>query len=110
MADGNSTVYLGATRHADGASVGDVATAIDLASGVTDVNAAGALTSELAGQTAATIAAGVLTLKTGRPVRTCHHRQGRHPRTALGLTASLGAGDATVSAARRPPLPVRSAP
>ena len=68
--NGNSTVYLGATATPT-ATVGIVANAIDLASGVQKtVNAAGAATLSNSRAPDAAIAAGVLTLHDRAPVPT----------------------------------------
>jgi flagellin-like hook-associated protein FlgL len=97
-ADGNSIVYLGGTSGTPTkASVGDVMAAIDIASGVQS-NVAGALTVN-AGQTASTITAGVLALKssTGADLSITGKAD---TLAALKLTGSVGAGNATVGAAR----------
>jgi flagellin len=97
-ADGNSIVYLGGTSGTPTkASVGDLMAAIDIASGAQS-NVAGVLTLN-AGQTASTITAGVLALKssTGADLSITGKAD---TLAALKLTASVGAGDATVGAAR----------
>ena len=97
-ADGNSIVYLGGTSGTPTkASVGDLMAAIDIASGVQS-NVAGALTLN-AGQTASTITGGVLALKssTGADLSITGKAD---TLAALKLTGSVGAGNATVGAAR----------
>src|SRR6267142_5376650 len=97
-ADGNSIVYLGGTSGTPTkASVGDLMAAIDIASGAQS-NVAGALTLN-AGQTASTVTAGVLALKssTGADLSITGKAD---TLAALKLTGSLGAGNATVGAAR----------
>jgi flagellin len=93
--NGNSIVYLGSTTKA---SVGDVLSAIDLASGAQS-NVAGTLTLN-AGQAASTVSgAGALVLKssTGADLSITGKAD---TLKALGLTTSLGAGNVTVGAAR----------
>jgi flagellin len=97
-ADGNSIVYLGGTSGTPTkASVGDLMAAIDIARGAQS-NVAGVLTLN-AGQTASTITAGVLARKssTGADLSITGKAD---TLAALKLTASVGAGDATVGAAR----------
>ncbi len=94
-ASGNSLVYLGSTTKA---SVGDVLTAIDVASGAQS-NVAGTLTLN-AGQTASTVnGSGALVLKssTGADLSITGKAD---ILKALGLTTATGTGGATVSAAR----------
>ena len=97
--NGNSTVYVGTTL-APTATVQDLANAIDLASGVQKtVNAAGAATLSSSSGSNAAIAAGVLTLTTGTGADLSI--TGRADLlNALGLTASVGSGDATVTRQR----------
>ena len=102
---GNSTVYLGTTG-TPAATVGDLLTAVDLASGVKSAAiSAGAATITLSGatvgvaQTASSITAGVVTLRssTGADLSLT----GRADLLkSLGLTTATGAGNATVTAAR----------
>jgi flagellin-like hook-associated protein FlgL len=98
-ANGNALVYLGGSSGSPvKASVGDVLTAIDIASGV-QRNAAGTLTLN-AGQTASTVnGSGALVLKssTGADLSITGKAD---TLAALKLTGSLGAGNATVGAAR----------
>ncbi|TPQ39025.1 flagellin [Bradyrhizobium guangdongense] len=100
---GNSTVYLGTTG-TPLATAGDLATAIDLASGVkVAVNSAGAATiSTSAGETASDIgvtSAGKVTLRssTGADLSVTGKAD---LLKALGLTSSVGGGNATVTVAR----------
>ncbi|UPK04398.1 DUF1522 domain-containing protein [Bradyrhizobium sp. 170] len=97
--NGNSTVYIGTTGTPT-ATVQDLANAIDLASGVKKtVNSAGAATLSSSSGADAAIAAGVLTLTTGTGADLSI--TGRADLlNALGLTASVGAGDATVTRQR----------
>ncbi|WFU84021.1 DUF1522 domain-containing protein [Bradyrhizobium sp. CIAT3101] len=106
--NGNSIVYEG-TAAAPKATVNDVLSAIDLASGVkTATISAGAATIAVSGsagpvgtlQTASSISAGgVVTLKssTGADLSVTGNADFLH---ALGLTAATGAGNASVSANR----------
>jgi flagellin-like hook-associated protein FlgL len=92
---GNAIVYLGTATKA---SVGDVLTAIDIASGVQS-NVAGTLTLN-GSQTASTVnGSGALVLKssTGADLSITGKAD---TLAALKLTSSLGAGNATVGAAR----------
>jgi hypothetical protein len=97
---GNTTVYLG-TNATPGATVGDVLTAIDLASGVkTSTISSGAATIGVAsGATASSAAAGVVTLKssTGADLSVTGNADFLKE---LGLTSATGAGNATVTATR----------
>ena len=97
--NGNSTVYIGTTAAPTG-TVQDLANAIDLASGVKKtVNSAGAATITSSSGADAAIAAGVLTLTTGTGADLSI--TGRADLlNALGLTASVGSGDATVTRQR----------
>jgi hypothetical protein len=103
--NGNSIVYEG-TAAAPKATVSDVLTAIDLASGVkTATISAGAATIATSGatvgtvQTPSSITAGVVTLKssTGADLSVAGKADFLH---ALGLTSATGAGNASVSADR----------
>ncbi|QAU46059.1 DUF1522 domain-containing protein [Bradyrhizobium guangzhouense] len=103
--NGNSIVYEG-TAAAPKATVNDVLSAIDLASGVkTATISAGAATIATSGatvgtiQTPSSITAGVITLKssTGADLSVAGKADFLH---ALGLTAATGAGNASVSANR----------
>jgi flagellin-like hook-associated protein FlgL len=97
---GNSTVYLG-TSGAPAATVGEVLTAIDLASGVrVAVNSGGAATiSTSAGQTNSSIGGGAVTLRssTGADLSVTGEADLLN---ALGVTGATGAGTATVTVAR----------
>ena len=97
--NGNALVYLGGTGvGAVKASVGDVLTSIDIASGVQS-NVAGTLTLN-AGQAASTVnGSGALVLKssTGADLSISGKAD---TLAALKLTGSLGAGTVTVGAAR----------
>jgi flagellin-like hook-associated protein FlgL len=97
--NGNALVYLGGSSGSPvKASVGDVLTAVDIASGVQS-NVAGTLTLN-AGQAASTVnGSGALVLKssTGADLSITGKAD---TLAALKLTTSLGAGNATVGAAR----------
>ncbi|MBR0957400.1 DUF1522 domain-containing protein [Bradyrhizobium japonicum] len=98
--NGNTTVYLG-TAGTPAATVNDLLTAVDLASGVkTAAISAGAATiATSVNQTASSVAAGAVTLKssTGADLSVT----GRADLLkALGLTTSVGGGNATVSVNR----------
>jgi flagellin len=98
---GNSIVYLGASATSSTATVGDVLTAVDLASGVQGaVIAAGAATiTTNTSQTASAIAGGKITLETstGADLSVVGKADALK---ALGLTTATGAGNATVTASR----------
>ncbi|ANW04962.1 DUF1522 domain-containing protein [Bradyrhizobium icense] len=97
--NGNSTIYIGTTATPT-ATVQDLADAIDLASGVQKaVISGGTATLSNSSGTNAAIAAGVLTLHTGTGADLSI--TGRADLlNALGLTSSVGAGDATVTRQR----------
>jgi hypothetical protein len=98
---GNSTIYIGASTTHSTATVGDVLTAIDLASGVeTAANASGAATiTTSTGQTASSVSAGVITLKTSTGADLSITGKADFLK-AFGLTSSTGAGNVTVGASR----------
>jgi flagellin len=97
--NGNSTVYIGTTAAPTG-TVQDLANAIDLASGVQQaVIAAGAATLSNSSGTNAAIAAGVLTLHTGTGADLSITGRADLLKS-LGLTASVGSGDVTVTRER----------
>ena len=99
---GNSIVYLGATAASSSATVGDVLTAIDIASGVKGaVVTAGvaAINANNAGQTASSITGGKITLETSTGADLSLVGKADALK-ALGLTTATGAGNATVSATR----------
>jgi flagellin-like hook-associated protein FlgL len=98
---GNSIVYLG-TGTQSSATVGDVLSAIDLASGVASaVIASGTatITPFNTGQTQSSVAGGKITLKssTGGDLSLTGRADALN---ALGLTGATGAGNATVTAPR----------
>src|SRR5262249_37975071 len=99
--NGNSIVYLGASTTNSTATVGDVLTAIDLASGVKNaVIASGAATISTNGsQTASSIAAGVVTLRssTGADLSVVGKADALK---ALKLTGATGSGNASIAAYR----------
>jgi flagellin len=98
--NGNSSVYIGTTGTPT-ATVQDLANAIDLASGVQKtVNTAGvsAAYANSSGTNAA-IASGILTLTTGTGADLSITGKADLLK-ALGLTASVGAGDVTVTKGR----------
>ncbi len=98
--NGNETVYLGTTSTPT-ASVGDLLTAVDLASGVkTATIASGVATvAASAGQTPSSIAGGAVTLKssTGADLSVTGKAD---LLKALGLTTATGGGNTTITAAR----------
>jgi flagellin len=100
--NGNSIIYLG-TGTQSSATVGDVLSAIDLASGVASATiSAGAatITTPNSSQTASNITAGAITLRssTGADLSVTGKADALK---ALGLTTATGSGNATVSAARQ---------
>jgi flagellin len=101
--DGNSIVYLGASPTSSTATVGDVLTAIDVASGVRSavLNGAGGavINANNTGQTPSSIAAGKVTLETssGSDLSVVGKADALK---ALGLTTATGSGSATVNATR----------
>jgi flagellin len=100
--NGNSIIYLGDPAVANStATVGDILTSIDLASGVKNaVIAAGAATiTTNASQTASSITAGVISLKTSTGADLSVSGKADVLK-ALNLTSATGAGTATVSASR----------
>ncbi len=98
--NGNTTVYLGTTG-TPAATVQDLADAIDLASGVKKalISNGGATISHSSGAVAG-IASGVLTLTTGTgaDLSITGHADLLN---GLGLTASLGSGDVTITQSRQ---------
>jgi flagellin len=98
--NGDSTVYLGTTG-TPAATVGDLLTAVDLASGVkTATIASGAATvAASTGQAASSVAGGVVTLKssTGADLSVTGEAD---LLKALGLSTATGAGNTTITAAR----------
>ena len=98
---GNSIIYLGSGAANSTATVGDVLTAIDLASGVKNaVVAAGAATiSTNTSQTPSAIAAGKITLETSTGADLSVTGKADLLKT-LGLTGATGSGNATVTASR----------
>ena len=105
--NGNSIVYEG-TPTAPGATIGDVLTAIDLASGVkTATISASAATIAVSGsagpvgtlQTASSITAGAVTLKSSTGADLSVTGKADFLK-ALGLTSATGAGNASISANR----------
>jgi flagellin len=99
---GNSTIYIGASTTTSTATVGDVLTAIDLASGVRSatINAgAAAINANNPGQTASSVTAGVISLKTTTGADLSITGKADFLK-AFGLTTSTGAGSVTVGASR----------
>ena len=98
--NGNTTVYLG-TAATPAATVNDLLTAIDLASGVnTSVIASGLATiATSTGQTASSIAAGITTIKssTGADLSLTGKAD---LLKSLGLTSATGGGNASLSVTR----------
>jgi flagellin-like hook-associated protein FlgL len=99
---GNSTIYIGASTTTSTATVGDVLTAIDLASGVrsaTNVAGTATINANNAGQTASSVTAGVISLKTSTGADLSITGKADFLK-AFGLTSSTGAGSVTVGASR----------
>jgi flagellin len=99
---GNSIVYLGAGATTATATVGDVLSAIDLASGVasaTVASGAATITAANSGQTASSITAGLITLRTstGQDLSVTGKADALK---ALGLTTATGSGNASLAAFR----------
>jgi flagellin len=101
--NGNSFVYLGSAASTTAtATVGDVLSAIDLASGVasaTVASGAATITPANSGQTASSITAGLITLRTstGQDLTVTGKADALNK---LGLTTATGSGNATVGAYR----------
>jgi len=99
--NGNSTIYLGTLTTNTTATVGDVLTAIDLASGVKSatITAGVAAFATNAGQTASLVNIGEATLKssTGADLNLSGPADLLN---SLGLTSSVGGGDTTITVAR----------
>jgi flagellin-like hook-associated protein FlgL len=99
--NGNSIIYLGSGASNSTATVGDVLTAIDLASGVQNavVSAGAATLSTPTGNTASAITTGAITLQTstGGDLNVVGKAD---LLKALGLTSATGSGNATVTATR----------
>ncbi|RXH34680.1 flagellin, partial [Bradyrhizobium nanningense] len=98
---GNSIIYLGANATNSTATVGDVLSAIDLASGVKNaVVAAGAATiTTNTSQTASSITGGQITLETSTGADLSVVGKADLLKT-LGLTTATGSGNATITATR----------
>jgi flagellin len=100
--NGNSIIYLGASATTSAATVGDILTAVDIASGAKNaaVSAGVATITTNASQTAAAISgtgAITLTTSTGADLSIVGKAD---MLKALGLTTATGSGNATVSATR----------
>ena len=97
--NGDSIIYLGASATASTATVGDVLTAVDLASGVKGATlSAGVATIALnASQTASSITAGEVTLQTSTGAALSVTGEANVLK-ALGLTSATGAGNDTITA------------
>jgi flagellin len=95
---GNSTLYLGPAGTQSAASVGDLTKAIDLASGTQYVASVASGVATLGG-TASTTVGGITTLKssTGADLSITGKADSLK---SLGLTAAVGAGATTITAAR----------
>jgi hypothetical protein len=100
--NGNSIIYLGASATTSTATVGDILSAIDIASGVKNaaVSAGVATITTNASQTIAAInGTGAITLSTSTGADLSIVGKADMLK-ALGLTAATGSGNATVSATR----------
>jgi flagellin len=100
--NGNSFVYLGAGATTATATVADVLSAIDLASGVASAvvsSGAATITPANSGQSASTLTSGTITLRssTGQDLSVTGKADALK---ALGLTTALGSGNASVAAFR----------
>jgi flagellin len=101
--NGNSFVYLGSAASTTAtATVGDVLSAIDLASGVasaTVASGAATITPANSGQTASSITSGTITLRTstGQDLSVTGKADALK---ALGLTTAVGSGNASLAAFR----------
>lgn len=96
--NGNSTIYIGASSTTSTATVGDVLTAIDLASGAQHVSSISSGVATLAG-TASSITAGAITLNTSTGADLSITGDANFLK-AFGLTSSTGTGTVTASAYR----------
>jgi flagellin len=98
---GNSIIYIGASSTTSTASVGDVLTAVDLASGVRSavVTSGVAAFTTNPGQAISAIAAGAISLKTSTGGDLSVSGKADFLK-ALGLTTALGSGVTTLAAAR----------
>jgi hypothetical protein len=98
--NGNTTVFLG-TSGTPAATVGDLTTAIDLASGVkASVNTAGVALFSTTSGVAASITAGALTLTTGTGADLSITGKSDLLKE-LGLTTAIGGGNTTITKARQ---------
>ncbi|MGP9811553.1 DUF1522 domain-containing protein [Rhodopseudomonas sp. NSM] len=99
--NGNSTIYLGNQTNFTNATVGDVLTAIDLASGVKSASISNgvATISTNAGQTASTSAAGITTIK-GSSGADLSVTGWSDLFNNMGLTTSAGSGPVTLTSTR----------
>ncbi|MCG6204499.1 DUF1522 domain-containing protein [Rhodopseudomonas sp. HC1] len=99
--NGNSTIYLGNQTNFTNATVGDVLTAIDLASGVKSASISNGVAniSTNSGQTASTSAAGITTIRgsTGADLSITGWSDLFNN---MGLTTSAGSGPVTLSSTR----------
>ncbi|MBI5129144.1 MAG: DUF1522 domain-containing protein [Rhodopseudomonas palustris] len=96
---GNSTIYMGTSNTYTSATVGDVLTAIDLASGVKSATIANGIATFAANGTPSQLSAGAVTLQTstGADLRITGPADFLN---SLQLTGSTGPGPATLTATR----------
>jgi flagellin len=98
---GNSTIFIGPSSKSTPATIGDVLSAIDLASGVktASVTAGVATISTSKGQTASSVTGGIVTLNssTGADLSVTGSSDFLN---SLGLTSATGAGATTITANR----------
>jgi flagellin len=95
---GNSVVYLGSSATTSTGTVGDLMSAIDLASGVGKVNVAGTAVVANTNQTLSSITAGVITLDSST-TSALNVTGTQDQLLQLGLSAAGGSGSVTLSAA-----------
>jgi hypothetical protein len=96
---GNSTIYLGTSTTYTPASVGDVLTAIDLASGVKSASIANGIATFTANGTPSSIAAGAITLRTSTGADLSITGPADFL-NKLSLSSSTGPGPTTINAVR----------
>jgi flagellin len=100
--NGDSIIYIGPSSTTSTANVGDVLSAIDLASGVGSATVSGgvaALTPANPGQTASSVTAGVISLRTSTGGDLSITGKADFLK-AFGVTTATGSGDTTVGATR----------
>ena len=96
---GNSTIYMGTSNTYTSATVGDVLTAIDLASGVKTATIANGIATFAANGTPSQLSAGAVTLQTSTGADLSITGPADFL-NSLQLTSSTGPGPATITATR----------